>query len=331
MIMKKALEIPKQRTTLLLIAVLFAFQSYHAFQSSRCKLMMQLDNPAQKLRGLLANGKILTMPCCYDGLTAKMVESAGFPLTFMTGYGVSAVHGFPDTQLISYGEMVDTARKICAVLDNIPCIGDGDTGYGNAINMERTVKGYAQAGLAGIMIEDQVSPKRCGHTKGKAVVGRDEAFRRVRAACNARDRGRDIVIMARTDARGTDSFEEAIYRCQKFREIGADITFLEAPQSIEEMKEYCRQVEGPKLANMLEYGQTPILPPKELEAMGYSIAAYPLTLLSAGIKAQQEALRRLAAEEPVDELIVDFAECRRVVGFDDYYELEEKYKGNFED
>mmetsp|Transcript_26203 Transcript_26203/g.33874 ORF Transcript_26203/g.33874 Transcript_26203/m.33874 type:complete len:324 (+) Transcript_26203:1-972(+) len=305
----------------------FLWQHVHQIQSSRDKYQIHMKvSPADKLRSLLDKGDILVMPCCYDGLTAKLVESSGFPLTFMTGYGVSAVHGFPDTQLISYGEMLDTARKICAALKEIPCIGDGDTGYGNAINMKRTVKGYAQVGLAGIMIEDQVSPKRCGHTKGKAVVDRDEAFRRVQAAVDARNEGADILIMARTDARGCISFEEAIYRCKRFREIGADITFLEAPESIEEMRMYCREVEGPKLANMLEYGKTPVLPPKELEEMGYSIAAYPLSLLSASIKAMQQTLARLKNEESVDDLIVDFATCREVVGFEEYYELEEKYK-----
>ena len=141
---------------------------------------------------------------------------------------------------------------------------DGDTGYGNAMNVHRTVAGYAQVGVSAVMIEDQVSPKRCGHTQGKAVVSREEAFARVAAAVDARNEGADILILARTDANTTHGLDEAIERCQRFRELGADITFLEAPTSEEEMVRYCEAVEGPKLANMLEGGHTPLLPPAEL-------------------------------------------------------------------
>jgi len=193
-----------------------------------------------------------------------MVESAGFNLTFMTGFGVSASYGLPDTGLLSMGEMATTASIICGNLKKIPCIGDGDTGYGNPMNVKRTVTKYAQAGMSGIMIEDQFSPKRCGHTKGKTVVARDEAFQRIRAAVDARNEGADILILARTDARGPLGLDEAIERCLTFRKLGADWTFLEAPQSIEEMELYCRTVDGPKLANMLEFGLTPVLPPDQL-------------------------------------------------------------------
>ncbi|CBJ25471.1 carboxyvinyl-carboxyphosphonate phosphorylmutase [Ectocarpus siliculosus] len=284
------------------------------------------SSAADKLRDLLSRPEILTMPCCYDGLTARLVEDAGFPLTFMTGFGVSGAHGLPDTQLLSYAEMLASATNICATLRDIPCIGDGDTGYGNSVNVKRTVKGYAQVGMAGIMIEDQVAPKRCGHTKGKTVVGREEAYSRVRAACDARDEGADILIMARTDARAGLGLEEALERCKEFRKIGADITFLEAPQSEEEMRRYCQEVDGPKLANMLEFGKTPILPPVELEKMGYAIAAYPLSLLSASIKAMNSTLERLKAGEPLDDLLEGFEEVQRVVGFRDYDSTAEKYK-----
>ncbi|CAM9398885.1 unnamed protein product [Discosporangium mesarthrocarpum] len=287
---------------------------------------MAAPSKAQKLRELLNNGDILIMPCCYDGLTARLVESAGFPLTFMTGFGVSGVHGVPDTQLLSYGEMLASASNICSTLQDIPCIGDGDTGYGNAINVKRTVKGYAQVGMAGIMIEDQVAPKRCGHTKGKTVVGREEAYSRIQAAVDARNEGADIVIMARTDARAGLGMEEALERCSEFRRIGADITFLEAPQTVEEMRRFCAEVDGPKLANMLEFGKTPILPPAELQEMGYTIAAYPLSLLSASIKAMNTTLARLKSGQPLDDLLVDFDEVQGAVGFKDYYAQEEAYK-----
>lgn len=274
---------------------------------------------ATQLRSILARPQLTVMPCCYDGLTARLVEDAGFDLTFMTGFGVSAVHGLPDTGLISVEEMVRSASNIVSSLKRIPCIGDGDTGYGNEVNVQRTVQRYAQVGLAGIMLEDQVAPKRCGHTKGKQVVDRDEACRRIKAAVQARDAGADIVILARTDARALLGLDEAIERCRLFRELGADWTFLEAPESVEEMREYCSRVSGPKLANMLEGGKTPILPPKDLEAMGYTVAAYPLTLLSSATRAYQDALRLLKNGEDPEKLLVPFKEVQRVVGFDEYY------------
>lgn len=285
------------------------------------------STPAAKLRKLLAGGKLITMPCCYDALTARIVEASGFQLTFMTGFGVSAARGYPDCQLVSYQEMLDTAFSICSSLTSTVCFGDGDTGYGNAINVKRTVRGYAQAGMAGIMIEDQVSPKRCGHTRGKSVVSRAEAISRVRAACDARDEGlQDIVIMARTDARGVEGLEEAIARCIAFADAGADITFLEAPLSEAEMVRYCREVPGLKMVNMLPSGKTPMLPHSRLQEIGFSIAAYPLTLLSAGLSAQLEVLRRLRDGQETDSLQLDFERLKEVVGFNDYYREEDRYR-----
>uniref|UniRef100_A0A0G4I971 Carboxyvinyl-carboxyphosphonate phosphorylmutase n=1 Tax=Chromera velia CCMP2878 TaxID=1169474 RepID=A0A0G4I971_9ALVE len=293
--------------------------------------------PAGRLRALLSENKTLVMPCCYDGITARLVEDGGFPLTFMTGFGVSASRGFPDAQLVSFGEMLSSATTIVAALrKGTPCIADGDTGYGNAVNVKRTVRGYAQVGMAGVMIEDQVAPKRCGHTRVKAVVGFDEALARVRAACDARDEirsaglygGNDICVMARTDANNALDFEEALRRCRAFREAGADITFLEAPKSIEEMKRYCEEVEGPKLANMVEGGKTPVLPPSELQKMGYSIAAYPVSLLSASIGAMRGALEKIHKGEKLEEGkdILPFSDVCRQVGFEDYWEEEARYK-----
>jgi len=266
------------------------------------------------------------MPCCYDGVTAKLVERLGFELTFMTGFGVSAARGYPDCQVVSFQEMLDSGFQICSSLRKICCIGDGDTGYGNCVNVKRTVRGYAQAGFAAVMIEDQVAPKRCGHTKGKVVVSREEAVARVKAACDARDEGHhDICVLARTDARTTHSIQEAIDRCLAFIQAGADITFLEAPESVEEMIRYCKEVPGPKMANMVGGGKTPILPPSKLQEMGYTIAAYPVTLLSSGLKAQMEALRRLKEGEPTEDLELDFETLKEVVGFNEYYREEARY------
>ncbi len=285
-----------------------------------------MGQQAQKLRQLLAGPELLMMPCCFDGLSAGLVESAGFPLTFMSGFAVAAARlGLPDTGLVSYGEMIDQGLAICSRV-KIPVIGDGDTGYGNAMNVKRTVRGYQQAGFAGVMIEDQISPKRCGHTRGKQVVERDEALTRIQAAVDARDEGDDIIILARTDARATHGLKEAIQRGQDFAEIGADIVFLEAPQSKEEMRAFCASTPTPKLANMLEQGKTPLLPPAELAAMGYKIAAYPLTLLSSATRAMQEALATLGDNQHPKQLL-DFAELKRVVGFDEYYQEETRYAG----
>lgn len=278
-----------------------------------------------RLRELLAAPGIRIMPGCHDAMSAKLIQEAGFELGFMSGFAVSGARlGLPDTGLISYGELLDQGQNICAAV-TIPMFGDGDTGFGNALNVKRTVQGYARAGFACIMIEDQMAPKRCGHTQGKAVVNREEAAMRIRAAVDARNAGDDILIMARTDARAVLGLEEAIARCRLFRELGADITFLEAPESVEEMRRYCAEVDGPKMANMIEYGKTPVLPPQELEAMGYKIAVYPLTLLNASIRAMREALICLKHGRP-PENIMDFEELKASVGFPQYYDEEQGYR-----
>jgi 2-methylisocitrate lyase-like PEP mutase family enzyme len=285
-----------------------------------------MNSAAEQLRALISAPGLRLMPCCFDALSARLIERAGFPLTFMSGFAVSAARvGLPDTGLISYGEMLDQGRNICEAV-SIPVIGDADTGYGNAMNVKRTVKGYAAAGFACAMIEDQQAPKRCGHTRGKQVVGRGEALARVRAAVDAREEsGGDILVMARTDARATDGFDEALERCRLFVEAGADILFLEAPANEEEMQRFCRELPGPKLANLVEGGETPLLPPERLEAIGYRIVAYPLTLLSSAIRAMQESLAALSAGRSPEGLL-DFEVLREVVGFPAYDEEASGYR-----
>jgi 2-methylisocitrate lyase-like PEP mutase family enzyme len=280
--------------------------------------------PAERLRTLLARPGILVMPGCHDAMSARLIEEAGFELGFMSGFAVSAARlGMPDTGLISYGELVDQGQNICRAV-SIPVIGDGDTGFGSAQNIKRTVEGYQRAGFAAIMLEDQVAPKRCGHTEGKSVVGRDEALTRIRAAVDARAAGADILIMARTDARGCISLDEAILRCRLFREIGADITFLEAPLNEDEMRRYCAEVDGPKMANLIEGGRTPNLPPRQLEAIGYKIGVYPLTLLNVSIQAMREALGSLLhSQRP--RAVMDFEDLKKAVGFPAYYAEEARY------
>ena len=284
-----------------------------------------MSTPANRLRRLLERPGILVMPGCHDAISARLIEEAGFELGFMSGFAVSASRlGMPDTGLISYGELEDQGQNLCRAV-SIPLIGDGDTGFGSAQNVKRTVGGYARAGFACIMIEDQVAPKRCGHTEGKSVVSREESLLRIRAAVDAREAGVDILIMARTDARACVDLDEAIGRCRAFREIGADITFLEAPLDEGEMRRYCTDVDGPKMANLIEGGKTPLLPPARLEAIGYTIAVYPLTLLNVSIQAMRRALEDLRNGRPAAEAM-DFEALKTAVGFPAYYAEEARYR-----
>jgi len=284
-----------------------------------------MSAPTNELRRLLTLDTCHVMPCCWDGLSARMIADAGFPFTFMSGFAVSAARiGAPDTGLISFGEMLDQGRNICAV-SSIPVIGDGDTGYGNALNVARTVDLYARAGFGAVMIEDQVSPKRCGHTKGKQVVSRKEAVMRIRAAVEAREQGADILVMARTDARHEKGLDEAIWRAKAFADLGADILFVEAPHSLDELEAITGQVPGIHMANMLEGGKTPMVSADVLHQLGYSIAAYPLTILSAAMKAMQSSLKLMAKGQHPDEALLEFDELKRLVGFDAYYEAEKNY------
>jgi len=279
---------------------------------------------ADKLKDLLNKPGIITLPGCYDAMSAKLIERAGFSGTFMSGFMVSAARiGMPDTGLISYNEMLDQGRNIASAI-SIPVIGDGDTGYGNAINVKRTVDGYAQAGMACVMIEDQLAPKRCGHTNGKQVVSREDAYVRLQAAVDAREEGADILIMARTDANGTDGLDEAIELCKGFMDIGVDITFLEAPRDEAEMERYCKEVPGPKMANMVEQGNSPFLTPPKLEEIGYKVVIYPASLMLAGIAAANRVLATLNDGHDTA-ANATFLELQDVVGFPKYYADEKKY------
>jgi 2-methylisocitrate lyase-like PEP mutase family enzyme len=222
--------------------------------------------------------------------------------------------------------MLDSLRGCCAAAGRIPVIGDGDTGYGNALNVQRTVIEYARAGAAAVMIEDQVSPKKCGHTRGKQVVSRAEARMKVRAAVDARSDA-DILILARTDARAVHGFDEALARCRDFEAEGADIIFLEAPESEAEMKAFCAAMTKPCMANMVPGGKTPILPAEQLQQIGYKLAVYPVMLLSASIAAMQGVLAALqpGARAPLPPTI-SFNDLQKVVGFPDYWARETQYQ-----
>ena len=279
-------------------------------------------NPARRLRARLAAPRILQAPGCFDGLSARVLEAAGFEAGFLGGFSVAAVRlGLPDVGLLSYSEMLDQARNVCAATA-LPIIGDADTGYGNAVNAERTLLGCARSGLACVMIEDQQWPKRCGHTAGKAIVERGEALARVRACARAREEhGLDIMILARTDACATAGFDEALWRCEAFANAGADITFLEAPERVDQMQRYYERVSGFKTANLVEDGKTPWLAPEELEQIGYSIVLYPVSLLLHGIHAMQDTCARLlagGAESRPPGSRARFDEARALLGWPDY-------------
>jgi 2-methylisocitrate lyase-like PEP mutase family enzyme len=283
--------------------------------------------PAQTLRDLLAQPNIEIMAGCHDALSAKLVADAGFKVTFMSGFAVAAARlGLPDTGLISFAEMLDSLRNCCAAAGKVPVIGDGDTGYGNALNVQRTVIEYARAGAAGVMIEDQVSPKKCGHTRGKRVISRGEARMKIRAAVDAKA-GADILIMARTDARAVHGFDDALARCRDFEEEGADIIFMEAPESEDEMRRFCAAMTKPCMANMVPGGKTPVLPADQLHKLGYKLAVYPVLLLSSSIAAMQATLAGLRPGSRTPQPpAISFTDLQSVVGFPDYWSRETRYQ-----
>ncbi len=281
-------------------------------------------SPADKLRQALERSDYLVVPSCYDALSAKLIEQAGFPACFMSGFAASASRiGAPDLGLMSYGEVVSQVGQISEAV-NIALLADGDTGYGNAMNVRRTIKGMARAGAACVLIEDQVAPKRCGHTKGKDVVGFEESCDRIRAAKDEVDAGSDVLIMARTDAIYTHGLSEAIKRAQAYHELGADIMFVEAPASVEDMELICREVPGYRLVNVVEEGTTPVLSKAEYAQIGYHLGVYPLTLMAAAMRAMVQALGHLDEKGPRPDLM-SFAQLRQRIGFDDYYETSQKY------
>ncbi|PON66905.1 Pyruvate/Phosphoenolpyruvate kinase-like domain containing protein [Parasponia andersonii] len=285
-------------------------------------------SPAKLLRRILGSPGIHQSPACFDALSAKLVERAGFHCCFVSGFSVSAARlGMPDAGLISYGEMVEHGRLITQAV-SIPVIGDADTGYGNAMNVKRTVKEFIQAGFAGIMLEDQLSPKACGHTQGRKVVSREEAVMRIKAAVDARkESGSDIVILARTDSRQAVSFEESLWRTKAFADAGADILFIDALASKEEMKAFCETAPlVPKLANMLEGGgKTPILNPSELEDVGFKLVAYPLSLIGVSMQAMLDALASIKGGHVPHGSMPSFEKMKEIVGFNSYYEEEKLY------
>ena len=285
-----------------------------------------MTSPAATLRNLLNQPGLIIAPGCYDAISGKLIEAADFKVAYMTGFGTSAsVLGMPDAGLISFTEMATHAGNIANAL-NIPLIADGDTGYGNAMNVFRTVRAYSRAGIAALHLEDQQFPKKCGHVEGKKIVSMEEMVGKLHAAADARAE-QDIIVIARTDARATDGVDEALKRSQAYHKAGADIIFFEAPQSLEEIELVGKEIKAPLLFNMAIGGKTPFVPPAQLEKMGYKLAIYPVTLLKSAVKAISNTLEALKSNPETEPGSgdVSFDEIKTLVGFPEYYAKEKKY------
>lgn len=251
---------------------------------------------AARLRDLIERDPPVVAPGAFNALFARLIAEAGFPAVYLSGAGVAnSLLGRPDIGLVTMSEMVMIGERICEVVD-IPVIADGDTGYGGVHNIARTVRAYERAGIAAIQIEDQVFPKRCGHFEGKEVVGTEQMLQRIDAARDARSGNDGILIIARTDARGPLGLDEAIRRGRLYGEAGADILFVEAPQTVDELTRVGRELGAwPLLANMVEFGATPLLPAAELAEIGFSIVITPGTITRVTTRAAEDVLAELAA------------------------------------
>jgi len=282
-----------------------------------------------QLRKLIKGNRIIVAPGAFDALSARLIEQAGFPAVYVTGAGVASSRlGVPDIGLTTMNEVLETAKNIVSVT-NIPVICDADTGYGNALNLMRTTQEFERIGVAAIQVEDQITPKRCGHTEGKQLVSMEEMVKKIEAFRYAKQT-EDFVLIARTDAIAVNGFEDAIERARAYAQAGADVLFVEAPRTIEEMKRIPELLSDvPLLVNMVEGGgKTPLLPVRELEAMGFRIAIYPASAWMAAIKAIQGVLRELKEHGSTDgfsEHMVSFQEMFEVVGLAQYRALEAKY------
>ena len=283
-----------------------------------------------RLRRMLAEPGLIVAPGAYDGFSARLIEAAGFSAVYMTGAGTAASHlGQPDLGLTTLTEMATHASHLAGCI-SLPLIADADTGYGNALNVVRTVREYEKAGVAGLHLEDQVAPKKCGHIAGKQIVSATEFADKIRAAVEYKT-DPDLVIIARTDARAVSGLDDAIERANVYREAGADVIFFEAPQSIEEIERVAREVKAPLLANMVQGGKTPAVKVSELERLGFKIVIFPGVCMRAAVPAMESALQRLkqtGTDWPAgDGPVMGPMDIFRKVGFDWWHDVEQKFAG----
>ena len=283
--------------------------------------------PRQTLRQLFKRNQLLVAPGCFDGLSARLVEEAGFEAAYLSGGAVARSMGIPDIGLVTMSESIERAAQVVSAI-KIPIIADADTGYGNAVNLWRTVREFERAGVAAIHIEDQITPKRCGHLDGKEVIPLGEMTQKLQAALAARS-DLDFCIIARTDARGVNGFDDAIERGQAFAKLGVDAIFVEAPQSEEELAEIPKRIPNiPLLVNVFKGGKTPMLPVERLEKMGYRIAIYPSETQRAAIHAMRNALSTLKRDgttESIDAALTTFKERDKIVNLDGWQKIEKSY------
>jgi 2-methylisocitrate lyase-like PEP mutase family enzyme len=284
-------------------------------------------NSRQVLKQLFQRDRLLVAPGCFDGLSARLVEEAGFEAAYLSGGALARSMGIPDIGLVTMSEVIERAAQVVAAV-KIPIIADADTGYGNAVNLVRSVKEFERTGVAAIHIEDQITPKRCGHLDGKEVIPLAEMEKKLQAALASRS-DPDFSIIARTDARGVHGFDDAIRRGRAFAELGVDAVFVEAPQSEAELEEIPRALPAvPLLVNVFKGGKTPMLPVQRLQQMGYRIAIYPSETQRAAIHAMRQALgllKRDGTTEKMDDALTTFKERDKVVGLDEWQELEKQY------
>lgn len=276
---------------------------------------------------ILAEQDTIAFPGIFDTLSARIAEQVGFPMAFISGYSVAATSiGEPDMGLLTQTELVERARQICASV-NMPIIVDADTGYGNPLNVYRTVKQLIAAGAAGCFLEDQLWPKRCGHMRGKQVIEREDYIHKIRAAVDARGES-DFFIVSRTDALAVRGMDEAIARVSAAREAGANASFVEAPDSLEALREVGQRSPGPNVANMIEGGRTPVLPSDEMADLGFQLILYPLSGLYAAAKSIQSMYQKLHTDQTTlgqESELITFPEFNQLIGVDEKYKQAEKF------
>jgi len=286
----------------------------------------------KRLREMLRRNRLLLAPGAFDGLSARLVEEAGFEAVYLSGGSVARSTGVPDLGLMTMSEVIERARQVVSAV-KISVIADADTGYGNALNVVRTVRELERAGVAAIHIEDQVTPKRCGHLEGKEVIPLVEMESKLRAALEARS-DKDFAIIARTDSRAIHGLDDAIERGKAFARLGVDAVFIEAAESEAELEAIARSIrEVPLMVNMFKGGKTPLLPASRLEKMGYRIAIFPSDTQRAAIYAMKETLavlKRDGSTAAIDDRLTTFQERDRLVGLGEWEKLEERYLKNIE-
>lgn len=283
--------------------------------------------PGARLKQLLHSSKLVVAPGVHDMVSVRLASTFGFEALYMTGFGTVASHlGLPDAGLATYTDMVERVRRM-ASMATAPLIADGDTGYGGLLNVRHTVRGYEEAGAAAIQLEDQEFPKKCGHTPGRRVIPMEDMVKKIRVAVESRA-SPEFLVIARTDARTAHGLDEALRRGEAYAKAGADVLFIESPESVEEMREIGRHFDTPLVANMVEKGRTPVLSREDLESIGYRLAIFPVTALLAAVKAMAsvyEQLKQTGSSLGTPVPLEDFGELTGLMGFEDVWDFDKRH------